>query len=77
MGDDDNGGPPEEEVRETARKFALQNAVQHEGRCEMGPVMARVLGERVEWRSAAKTISGIVKEAVAEVNAMSSDAQLE
>jgi glutamyl-tRNA synthetase len=71
------GGPPEDEVRQTARKFALQNAVQHEGKCEMGPVMARVLGEKAEWRSSAKAISGIVKDAVAEVNAMGAEAQLE
>jgi glutamyl-tRNA synthetase len=69
------GGPPEEEVMQTARKFALQNAVQHEGRCEMGPVMARMLGERAEWRSFAKVISGIVKEAVAQVNSMTVEAQ--
>ena len=70
-------GPPEDEVRTTARKFALQNAVQHEGKCEMGPVMARVLGERADWRSQAKAISAIVKEAVAEVNALEPATQLE
>jgi glutamyl-tRNA synthetase len=74
---DDGGGPPEDEVMETARKFALQNAVQHDGSCEMGPVMARVLGEKVEWRSHAKAISAIVKEAVAQVNGMDAGVQLE
>jgi glutamyl-tRNA synthetase len=74
---DEGGGPPEDEVRETARKFALQNAVQHEGACEMGPVMARVLGERAEWRSSAKAISTVVKDVVAQVNGMDPAAQLE
>jgi len=78
MADDAGGeGPREDEVRETARKYALQNAVQHGGRCEMGPVMARMLGERPEWRSSAKALSGLVKEAVAEVNALGPDAQLQ
>ncbi len=74
---DDAGGPPEDEVRGTARKFALQNAVQHGGGCEMGPVMARVLGERAEWRSSAKVVSAVVKDVIAEVNAMAPEAQLE
>jgi glutamyl-tRNA synthetase len=70
-------GPPEDEVRLIARKYGLQNAVQHEGKCELGPVMARVLGERAEWRSHAKVISGIVMEAVAKVNGMDVRSQLE
>jgi len=72
-----DGPPSEDEVRRTARKFALQNAVQHEGKCEMGPVMARVLGEKADWRSFAKVVSGIVKEAVGQVNDMDLEAQLE
>ncbi len=72
------GGPPaEEEVRETALKYALQNAVQHGGKCEMGPVMARVLGEKADWRPHAKVVSGPVKEAVARVNGMDAAAQLD
>lgn len=77
MADDAGGeGPKEDEVRSTARKYALQNAVQHGGKCEMGPVMARMLGERPEWRSSAKALAGLVKEAVTEVNALGPDAQL-
>jgi glutamyl-tRNA synthetase len=77
MGKDAGGGPPpEEEVREISRKYALQNAVQHEGECEMGPVMARVLGERPEWRASARNITGIVKEEVSVVNRMDASQQL-
>jgi len=77
MADDAGGeGPKEDEVRATAHKYALQNAVQHGGKCEMGPVMARMLGERPEWRSSAKALAGLVKEAVTEVNALGPDAQL-
>ena len=72
-----DGPPSEDEVMRTARKFALQNAVQYEGKCEMGPVMARVLGEMAEWRSHAKIVSGVVKEAVAQVNDMDPEVQLE
>ena len=74
---DEAGGPSEEEVRGVARKYALQNAVQHGGSCEMGPVMARVLGERADWRSSARAVSAVVKDAVAQVNALGADAQLE
>ncbi|MCK5251771.1 MAG: glutamate--tRNA ligase, partial [Thermoplasmata archaeon] len=69
--------PEGEEVRNSARKFALQNAVQHEGKCEVGPVMARVLGERPEWRPYAKFISGLVSWEVQEVNSLKSHAQIE
>jgi glutamyl-tRNA synthetase len=75
--DDGAGGPPEEDVRATARKFGLQNAVQHEGRCEVGPVMARILGERPDWRSSAKAIIALVKEEVEDVNSLDPAAQLE
>ncbi len=72
----EGGGPSEDDVRSTARKFALQNAVQHEGACELGPVMARVLGERPEWRSSAKTIMGLVKEEVGKVNDLGAEDRL-
>jgi glutamyl-tRNA synthetase len=78
MADDANDGEPDgEEVRQVARKFALQNAVQHDGKCEMGPVMARVLGERPDWRPHAKFITGLVSWEVTEVNDMPSHAQVE
>ncbi len=77
MGKEAGGGPPpEDEVGEVAHKYALQNAVQHGGSCEVGPVMARVLGERPDWRASAKHITGIVKEAVEEVNDMGAQDQL-
>jgi glutamyl-tRNA synthetase len=78
MGKEGEGSEPiGEEVTALARKFALQNAVQYDGSCEMGPVMARVLGEKAEWRSYAKVVSSIVKDEVADVNAMTVEAQLE
>ena len=78
MAKDGGDAEPEgEEVRNSARKFALQNAVQHEGKCEVGPVMARVLGERPEWRPYAKFISGLVSWEVQEVNSLKSHAQIE
>ncbi len=72
----DGSPPPDEEVRAVARKFALQNAVQHEGTCEVGPVMSRVLGEMPEWRSSAKAIIGPVKAEVEAVNSMDAKSQL-
>ena len=72
----EGGGPAEDDVRATARKFALQNSVQHEGASELGPVMARVLGERPEWRSSAKTIMGLVKEEVEKVNDLGTEDRL-
>jgi glutamyl-tRNA synthetase len=73
---DEGDGPPEDEVRAIARKYSLQNAVQHDGSCELGPVMARVLGERPEWRSSAKTIIVLIEEEVGRVNDLGASEQL-
>jgi glutamyl-tRNA synthetase len=72
----DEEGPEADAVRKLARKYALQNAVLHDGASEVGPVMAKVLWERPEWRPHAKAIIGPVKESVDQVNSMGSAEQL-
>ena len=54
----------------------MAEKVQHEGRCEVGPVMARILGERPEWRTSAKAIIALIKEEVEGVNALEGSSQL-
>ncbi len=65
------------EVRELALKYALYNAVKHDGKARIGPVVSKIIGEKPEYRRYAKDIAKIVKEVVEEVNSMSLNEQME
>lgn len=52
------------------RRIALQNAVRHGGRTQVGVVMAKLLGEMPEYRNKADAIKEAVAGVVSEVNAM-------
>ena len=57
------------------RKYALQNAVQFDGKATMGSVLGKVLAENPELRSKAKETSALAKGVIDEVNKLSPDAQ--
>ena len=57
------------------RKYALLNALQHEGPAQKGAVMSRVLGERSDLRAQAKELGARVDEVIAKVNALPPDQQ--
>ncbi len=69
------GEPNEAEIRELALKYALLNAVKHEGKAQLGPVMSKIIGEKPEYRKIAKKIAKIVSEIVEEVNKRPLDEQ--
>jgi glutamyl-tRNA synthetase len=56
------------ELREIIRKFALLNAIKHDGKAQTGPVVGKVLAERPELRARAKELTALVEEVVEEVN---------
>jgi len=58
------------ELREIIRKFALLNAIKHDGKARTGPVVGKVLAERPELRARAKELTALVKEVVEEVNSL-------
>ncbi|MBI4417027.1 MAG: glutamate--tRNA ligase [Euryarchaeota archaeon] len=64
-------------VRELARKYALQNAVQHDGKANAKAVIGRMLAEDATLRARAKELSPTVEEVVADVNRLSLGAQRE
>ncbi|HEX9817026.1 MAG TPA: glutamate--tRNA ligase, partial [Candidatus Thermoplasmatota archaeon] len=64
-----------DEARLLARKFALQNAVQHGGKADPGRLTGRILGERADLRAHAKQLPPIIVAVCAEVNAMAPEAQ--
>jgi len=63
------------ELEETARKYALQNAVQHGGKATPGAVMGKIMAEMPEMRSRSAEVMEVVKAAVSTVNSMGADEQ--
>ncbi len=59
------------ELREFIRKAALLNAVGHDGKAQAGAMVGKVLGEKAEYRSHVKELSGVINAVVAEVNGLS------
>jgi glutamyl-tRNA synthetase len=64
-----------EKIKETAYRYALENAVKHGGKAQPGPVVNKVLGEFPDLRSRAREIAQVVSEIVNKVNSMSLDEQ--
>ena len=62
-------------VESMVRKYALQNAVFYNGKATVGAVMGKVMAENPSLRSRAKEVSSTTWSIVAEVNAMSPEAQ--
>ena len=58
-------------------KYALYNAVSHDGKAQKGSVMGRILGEEPELRSKAGEVSSIVGEVLREVNSWTPERQRE
>jgi glutamyl-tRNA synthetase len=63
------------ELRENIRKIALLNAVKHEGKAQVGPVMGKILGENPEFRTKVTEISALIGDVVQEINNLSPDEQ--
>jgi glutamyl-tRNA synthetase len=61
----------EGDIKETLFLCALQNAVKHGGVPQAGAVIGMVMGGHPELRSRAKEVSGLAREAIAKVAALS------
>ncbi len=65
----------EKEIKQIAKKYALQNAVKFNGKATLGNVIGKVLSEKPGYKQEIKQIQIIVNAAVAEINALSLDQQ--
>jgi glutamyl-tRNA synthetase len=63
------------DLEQVIRKYALQNALQFEGKATMGAVLGKVMAENAELRPKAKEVSGIAKSIISDVNKMSVEDQ--
>ena len=66
-----------DEIRKSALKYAVYNAVRHEGKAQKGSIMGRILGETPELRSRASEVSAIVDVVLSEVNSWTLENQKE
>ncbi len=64
-----------DELRKEIMRYALENAVTHNGRAAVGPVMGKVMGAHPELKGKARDVAALVKEIVDEVNSMSLEEQ--
>ncbi|MDA4112965.1 MAG: glutamate--tRNA ligase [Thaumarchaeota archaeon] len=64
-----------EQDRSSMEKYALQNAVRHGGKAEVGAVISKVLGDVPSLRSIAKEVARAAAEVVRAVNALSPQQQ--
>jgi glutamyl-tRNA synthetase len=74
MGDAGDFGP---EVKQTVRKYALQNAIEYAGEGKSGSVLGRVLGERSDLRPNAKDLMILIDYEVEQANSLAKKMGLE
>ncbi|MDG6996504.1 MAG: glutamate--tRNA ligase [Nitrososphaerota archaeon] len=65
----------DDEISRLARKYALINALEHEGRAELGAVIGRILAENAPLRKESARVKGIAANALKEVNDLTREAQ--
>ncbi len=62
-------------VKELALKYALYNAVKHDGKALLGPVISKIVAERPDLKPKIKSIISIVKEVIDYINSLSINEQ--
>ena len=65
----------DDEIKKEIRKFALQNAFEHEGKTQDKIILAKILGNKPEFRTKVKEIVGDISEIVSSVNNISLEEQ--
>ena len=63
------------ELKEIMRKIALLNAIKHDGKAQVGPVIGKVLGEKPELKTKVKELSTLVNDVIKEVNSLTLNEQ--
>jgi glutamyl-tRNA synthetase len=62
-------------LKELIRKFALLNAVKHDGKAQTSAVVGKILGEKPEYRKKVKEVSALIDEIVKKVNRLTFEEQ--
>jgi len=64
-------------IEKIAYKYALLNAIKHNGKAMIGPVVAKVIGEKPELKPYARDVVVVVKKVVDEVNKLTLEEQVD
>jgi glutamyl-tRNA synthetase len=69
--------PSKEDVKleELIRKYALLNAIKHDGKAQTGPVTGKILAEKPELKTKIRELSAVINKVVEEVNALNINEQ--
>ena len=62
-------------LKELARKYALQNAILHDGKADKGSVIGKVIAAKPDLKSDIKEVMKVVESVVADVNTLSLEQQ--
>lgn len=65
-----------EDIRREVLRWALTNAIEHEGRASAKAVLGKLVAELPGWRSKIKELSALVEQVIAEVNELPREEQL-
>jgi glutamyl-tRNA synthetase len=60
----------DQEIEKILRKYALLNAISHNGRADMGAIIGRIMAEREDLRRESKRVSTIALQVTAKINAL-------
>ena len=63
------------ELEEFIRKAALLNAIQHNGKAQVGPIVGKTVGEKQDLKTKVKELSALIRTVVAEVNSLTMEEQ--
>ena len=63
------------EIRELAYKYALLNAIKHNGKARVGPVVSKIIAEKPEIKIIIKQVIPAIRDVVNEVNKLSIEEQ--
>ncbi|MGC9209782.1 MAG: glutamate--tRNA ligase [Acidilobus sp.] len=64
-----------EDIRDLIRRYALRNAVLHDGHAQVNSVLSALLGERPDLRPRARELASLAKQIVDEVNSLGLERQ--
>ena len=71
-----SGNELSEKIRDEILACALKNAIEHDGKAMLGPVMSILLGRHPELKPKARELVKVVKEVIEEVNRLSKEDQV-
>ena len=71
------GSEGSSKIKEAIRRIALENAIKHDGKAQVKPVLGKLLGENPDLRGKIKEITSLIDEIVKEINNLTLKEQIE